>query len=326
MLNRSLCGPTCDRDHHRKPNSRETPLVLTAHGPVAYYAIYLLIFQRGPWPRRPRTTKPARWSSLRKLQPPRMPNSSERSSRCRSNSSTSPPSTAKGDSNCSAAAAAGRCGCRKHRDWWAMSFDFRQQLLHRYRELARREIALGRHRRAAYIYAELLDDWNSAAHTLRDGGHHRAAAVYRERLGRPADAAKGLESAGLYIEAIECYEATFELLGRATRRSRRAVRPRRDKPASRNTIQEPADSRCSRRGNSQPDRSNHFFVDRRDHFRRSGEVTRLILVAKFRTGVCFSAQRIAGRPDCRRIMAGQRNKKARRELADSRGPFVFCSW
>ena len=91
-------------------------------------------------------------------------------------------------------------------DYWEIPADRQFQLQNKYRELANREIRLNRHRRAAYIFAELLSDLESAAAALRDGRHYREAAViYRERLKRPIDAARCLESGGLWAEAIEEY-------------------------------------------------------------------------------------------------------------------------
>ncbi|HEY4262402.1 MAG TPA: hypothetical protein VGM98_19730, partial [Schlesneria sp.] len=79
-------------------------------------------------------------------------------------------------------------------------------LIQRYRELAAREIRMGRHRRAAYIFAELLGDLQGAANTLETGQHYREAAVlYRARLKRPLDAARCLERGGLLDEAAELY-------------------------------------------------------------------------------------------------------------------------
>jgi tetratricopeptide (TPR) repeat protein len=92
-------------------------------------------------------------------------------------------------------------------DFWNLPPPYRQQLLARYRELANREIALGRHRRAAYIFATLLGDLKSAAATLADGGHWREAAVlYDQRLGQPLEAARCLRQGGLWAEAIALYE------------------------------------------------------------------------------------------------------------------------
>jgi tetratricopeptide (TPR) repeat protein len=92
-------------------------------------------------------------------------------------------------------------------DIWNMQAEYRRKLTQQYRTLANREIALGRHRRAAYILAELLGNWTGAAHTLADGGHHREAAViYDERLKRPLEAAKCLERGGLLTEAVVVYQ------------------------------------------------------------------------------------------------------------------------
>ena len=83
----------------------------------------------------------------------------------------------------------------------------RSALLQRYRDLANREIVLGRHRRAAYIFARLLGDHSSAARVLLDGGHCREAAVlYDETLGRPDLAAAAFERGGLLSEALVLYE------------------------------------------------------------------------------------------------------------------------
>ena len=106
-------------------------------------------------------------------------------------------------------------------DAWDVSFAMQQQLTARYRELADREIRQGRHRRAAYIYAELLGDWSLAAAALRSGGHFREAAVlYAERLDRPADAAACYEEGGSWTEAIAIYKRleNFEAVGRIHRR------------------------------------------------------------------------------------------------------------
>jgi len=97
-------------------------------------------------------------------------------------------------------------------DYWTIDWRHRQRLSERYRELANREIRLGRHRRAAYIFAELLNDLNAAARTLVDGGHYREAAVlYRERLSRPRQAAECLEQGGFYGEAIRLFRELGDL-------------------------------------------------------------------------------------------------------------------
>ncbi len=101
-------------------------------------------------------------------------------------------------------------------DFWGIAPDVQAQLNERYRKLATREVGLGRYRRAAYIYAELLGDLNSAATVLAQGGHYREAAVlYRDELKRPWDAARCLEQGKLLHEAIPIYAELqeFEKVG-----------------------------------------------------------------------------------------------------------------
>ncbi len=90
---------------------------------------------------------------------------------------------------------------------WEVSHQRYRTLNDCYRELANRELALGRHRRAAYIYAHLLGDFHAAAQALRDGKHWREAAVlYRDKLNRLETAAECLAEGQLWAEAIEAYE------------------------------------------------------------------------------------------------------------------------
>jgi tetratricopeptide (TPR) repeat protein len=92
-------------------------------------------------------------------------------------------------------------------DFWNVPIDLQEVLRRRYREMADREMQLGRHRRAAYIYAELLGDLVSAAHALKQGKHFREAALlYDEHLKNPLEAARCLAEGGLLVEAIERYE------------------------------------------------------------------------------------------------------------------------
>jgi len=92
-------------------------------------------------------------------------------------------------------------------DFWNLNDEYRRKLAEQYRSLANREISLGRHRRAAYIFAELLGDLTTAAATLAAGGHYREAAVlYEQRLKQPQAAARCLEQGGLWAEAIALYE------------------------------------------------------------------------------------------------------------------------
>jgi len=101
-------------------------------------------------------------------------------------------------------------------DSWDLDNDYRLQLSARYRELANRELQLGRYRRAAYIFGELLNDLHAAANALKQGRHFREAAVlYRDRLNQPLEAARCLEEGALWSEAIELYleEKEFEIAG-----------------------------------------------------------------------------------------------------------------
>jgi tetratricopeptide (TPR) repeat protein len=92
-------------------------------------------------------------------------------------------------------------------DFWNVPPNLQELLRLRYREMADREMQLGRHRRAAYIYAGLLGDLVSAANALKQGKHFREAALlYDEQLKSPLDAARCLAEGGLLAEAIERYE------------------------------------------------------------------------------------------------------------------------
>ncbi len=92
-------------------------------------------------------------------------------------------------------------------DVWNIASDTRLKLEKRYREAAAREAAAGQWGRAAYIYGELLGDWNRAAGMLENGGRPREAArIYMERLGSGLRAAQCLEKAGLLAEAAALYQ------------------------------------------------------------------------------------------------------------------------
>lgn len=101
-------------------------------------------------------------------------------------------------------------------DFWEVPYETQLELMNRYRELATREVQLGRYRRAAYIYAHLLGDYNAAAQTLKSGRQWREAAVlYKEKLHQPRSAAECLLEGGLWTEAIAEYEELkeFETVG-----------------------------------------------------------------------------------------------------------------
>ena len=95
----------------------------------------------------------------------------------------------------------------KATDAWDVPPDLQTRLRERYRQLANEEARLGRHRRAAYIHAELLGDLPSAAACLKQGEHyHEAAVLYRDHLNRPLEAADCLAAGGEYAEAVTLYE------------------------------------------------------------------------------------------------------------------------
>ena len=99
---------------------------------------------------------------------------------------------------------------------WDIDWQAQQRLTEKYREAANRELRLGRHRRAAYIFAELLNDRAAAADALKQGKHFREAGIlYRDHVNRPLDAAKCFRRAGMIDDAIEIYEKQelFETLG-----------------------------------------------------------------------------------------------------------------
>ncbi|MFT5522363.1 MAG: tetratricopeptide (TPR) repeat protein, partial [Pirellulaceae bacterium] len=91
-------------------------------------------------------------------------------------------------------------------DFWDVPADYQLRLTTKYRELADRELGLHRYRRAAYIYAELLGDIQSAAAALKVGRHFREAAVlYRERFRNDRLAAECYEEGGLWSDALDLY-------------------------------------------------------------------------------------------------------------------------
>ncbi len=96
-------------------------------------------------------------------------------------------------------------------DGWNLPRGMYASLRGRYRLLADRELQLGRHRRAAYIFAQLLGEDHAAANALRAGRHyHEAAVMYRDRLKYPLEAANCLEQGGLLTEAAEIFEKLNE--------------------------------------------------------------------------------------------------------------------
>ncbi len=97
-------------------------------------------------------------------------------------------------------------------DLWNTGYDQQFQLQRRYRELAQREMELGRHRRAAYVFAELLGDLPAAALALEQGDFfHEAAVIYRDKLDQSLAAARCFERGGNFDEAVKIYAKRGEL-------------------------------------------------------------------------------------------------------------------
>lgn len=91
-------------------------------------------------------------------------------------------------------------------DVWTIRPDQQFELNRRYRQLAEREQARGRHRKAAQIYSRLLGDWQSAALALAAGSHFEAAAtIHLEKLNNKTQAAQLFERAGRFDRALTLY-------------------------------------------------------------------------------------------------------------------------
>lgn len=106
-------------------------------------------------------------------------------------------------------------------DLWDLDSSVVERLRKKYLKAAKRELHLGRHRRAAYIFSALLHDHNNAALALLDGKHYlEAAMLYKDQLGQPRQAALCLSQGGFYRDAIELYESIqmFEEAGDLYRR------------------------------------------------------------------------------------------------------------
>jgi len=92
-------------------------------------------------------------------------------------------------------------------DGWDLG-NYRWVLQQQYEKSARQAIEEGDYKKAAYIYAHLLGDFNRAAQTLKDGKHYReAAAIYKDHLKNQSLAAECLENGGLLTEALPLYIA-----------------------------------------------------------------------------------------------------------------------
>ena len=100
----------------------------------------------------------------------------------------------------------GQLGGSGPADAWDLPWEYQVKLMQSYRDLAQREMRLGNHRRAAYIYGTLLGDLNGAAAALEAGELYRdAATVYQKHLNNPLKAAECLQRGGFWEEALVIY-------------------------------------------------------------------------------------------------------------------------
>lgn len=91
-------------------------------------------------------------------------------------------------------------------DAWNLDQKRQAELRRAYQQQVQREEAAGRYRRAAYVAAELLGDYASAARLLEKGGFYiEAAAIHKHKLNRPRDQARCLERGGMWEQAGEVY-------------------------------------------------------------------------------------------------------------------------
>jgi tetratricopeptide (TPR) repeat protein len=90
---------------------------------------------------------------------------------------------------------------------WDASDSLHERLTRQYRQLAQREMELGRYRRAAYIYGHLLGDFQSTAFALERGKFFaEAASIHRDKLNNKMAAAECLERGGLLVDAAVMFE------------------------------------------------------------------------------------------------------------------------
>jgi hypothetical protein len=100
-------------------------------------------------------------------------------------------------------------------DGWDVGHHY-NDLRSKYLKAAQKEIEQKDFRKAAYVYAHLLGDYNAAANVLEQGKFYReAAALHKDHFKNTTAAAECLERGGLYHEAIPLFEEVnrFEKVG-----------------------------------------------------------------------------------------------------------------
>lgn len=102
-------------------------------------------------------------------------------------------------------------GARGPASVWFGSLDLHAELMQEYRKQAELALERGDFRRAAYIYARLLNDYRQAALALERGGLYRDAAVlYEKKLLAPLLAARCYEAVGDFDRALLLYRRIGE--------------------------------------------------------------------------------------------------------------------
>lgn len=99
-----------------------------------------------------------------------------------------------------------RLGGGERADGWNVD-NYAESLTTKYHKAAQQAEEKGDFKKAAYIYANLLGNFQAAARVLEQGQYYREAAIlYKEHLHKPLEAAQCLEKGGLLLEAIEGYK------------------------------------------------------------------------------------------------------------------------
>jgi hypothetical protein len=99
-----------------------------------------------------------------------------------------------------------RLGGGERADGWNVD-NYAESLTAKYLKAAQQAEEKRDFKQAAYIYANLLGNFQAAARVLEQGQYYREAAIlYREHLHKPLEAAQCLEKGGLLLEAIEGYK------------------------------------------------------------------------------------------------------------------------
>jgi hypothetical protein len=89
---------------------------------------------------------------------------------------------------------------------WMSKEETIRELRQEYRKQAEEAARRGDYRRAAYIYAKLLNDYRQAAVVLARGGlHHDAALIYQKKLNDNLAAAQEFEAGGEVDDAVKLY-------------------------------------------------------------------------------------------------------------------------